>query len=148
MTLSELKKGLLSLMQTIYPETEYKYYGMDVSEGFERPSFFTQIKPVDMDPNNYNSRNNRVTFFIDYMQEIVDEVDALDKIQLIRDTFGLAVKIGDRAVKVVSFDYDFIGTERNIPEIGIDLEWMDRIDHTENLPLMESAEINQEMMED
>lgn len=148
MTLSELKKGLLSLMQTIYPETEYKYYGMDVSEGFERPSFFTQIKPVDMDPNNYNSRNNRVTFFIDYMQEIVDEVDALDKIQQIRDTFGLAVKIGDRAVKVVSFDYDFIGTERNIPEIGIDLEWMDRIDHTENLPLMESAEINQEMMED
>lgn len=148
MTLSELKKGLLSLMQTIYPETEYKYYGMDVSEGFERPSFFTQIKPVEMDPNNYNSRNNRVTFFIDYMQEIVDEVDALDKIQQIRDSFGLAVKIGDRAVKVVSYDYDFIGTERNIPEISIDLEWMDRIDHTENLPLMESAEINQEMMED
>ena len=148
MTLSELKKGLLSLMQTIYPETEYKYYGMDVSEGFERPSFFTQIKPVDMDPNNYNSRNNRVTFFIDYMQEIVDEVDALDKIQQIRDSFGLAEKIGDRAVKVVSYDYDFIGTERNIPEISIDLEWMDRIDHTENLPLMESAEINQEMMED
>lgn len=148
MTLSELKKGLLSLMQTIYPETEYKYYGMDVSEGFERPSFFTQIKPVEMDPNNYNSRNNRVTFFIDYMQEIVDEVDALDKIQQIRDSFGLAVKIGDRAVKVVSYDYEFIGTERNIPEISIDLEWMDRIDHTENLPLMESAEINQEMMED
>ena len=148
MTLSELKKGLLSLMQTIYPETEYKYYGMDVSEGFERPSFFTQIKPVEMDPNNYNSRNNRVTFFIDYMQEIVDEVDALDKIQQIRDSFGLVVKIGDRAVKVVSYDYDFIGTERNIPEISIDLEWMDRIDHTENLPLMESAEINQEMMED
>ena len=148
MTLSELKKGLLSLMQMIYPETEYKYYGMDVSEGFERPSFFTQIKPVEMDPNNYNSRNNRVTFFIDYMQEIVDEVDALDKIQQIRDSFGLAVKIGDRAVKVVSYDYDFIGTERNIPEISIDLEWMDRIDHTENLPLMESAEINQEMMED
>lgn len=148
MTLSELKKGLLSLMQTIYPETEYKYYGMDVSEGFERPSFFTQIKPVEMDPNNYNSRNNRVTFFIDYMQEIVDEVDALDKIQQIRDSFGLAVKIGDRAVKVVSYDYDFIGTERNIPEISIDLEWMDRIDHTENLPLMESAEINQEMMEE
>lgn len=148
MTLSELKKGLLSLMQTIYPETEYKYYGVDVSEGFERPSFFTQIKPVEMDPNNYNSRNNRVTFFIDYMQEIVDEVDALDKIQQIRDSFGLAVKIGDRAVKVVSFDYDFIGTERNITEISIDLEWMDRIEHNENLPLMESAEINQEIMED
>lgn len=148
MTLSELKKGLLSLIQTIYPETKYKYYGMDVSEGFERPSFFTQIKPVEMDPNNYNSRNNRVTFFINYMQEVVDEVDALEKIQQIRDMFGLAVKIGDRAVKVVSFDYDFIGTERNIPEISIDLEWMDRIEHNENLPLMESAEINQEVMED
>lgn len=148
MQLRELKKGLLGLMKTIYPEDRYTYYGMAVSEDFERPSFFTQIKPVKMDPNNYNSRNNRFTFYIDYMQEEADEEDALNKIQEIRDLFGLFVKVGGRAVKVVSYDFDFIGTEQNIPEISIDLEWMDRIDHTENLPLMESAEINKEIMEE
>lgn len=120
---------------------------MAVSEGFDRPSFFTQIKPVEMNPTNYNSRYNRVTFYIDYMQKSVDEVDALDTIQKLRDLFGLAAEIGNRAVKVVSFDYDFIGTERNIPEISIDFEWMDRIEHVVNEPLMESAEINRKLEE-
>lgn len=147
MTLGELKKGLLDSMQTIFPKEQYKFYSMDVVEGFDRPSFFTQLKPVDANPNNYNSRNNHFSFYIDYMQESVDECDALDKIQQIRDLFGLSVQIGDRHVKVIDFDYDFIGTDRNIPEIVVDLEWMDRIEHEISAPIMESAEIISQMEE-
>lgn len=143
MTLSELKAGLLSRMRTIFPESKYKYYSMAVVEDFDRPCFFTQIKPIEMDPNNYNSRNNLVTLFINYMQEEIDEADALDVIQKIRDLFGLSIPIGDRHVYVESFDYDFIGTDRNIPEITIDLRWRDQIDHKDkgDYPIMESANI-------
>ncbi len=148
MTLSEVKKALLELMQTIFPAEAYKYYSMAVIEDYDRPCFFTQIKPVTMAPANYNSRNNTISFYITYMQEEIDEADALDVIQKLRDLFGLAVKVNDRAVKVVGFDYDFIGSNRNIPEITVDFEWMDRIEHVENLPLMEEAEIITKIMEE
>lgn len=145
MKIAEVKAGLLAKMQTIFPESKWKYYGMDVVEGYDRPCFFTQIKLVDSSPSNYNSRNMQATFYITAMQESIDEAGALDLIQKLQDLFGLAVKIGDRAVHVINMEYDFIGTDRNIPEISFDLEWGSQISHTENLPLMESATINQNM---
>lgn len=148
MTISELKKGLLEKMQSIFPKEKYKYYSMAVVEGYKRPSFFTSIKPVRMEPVNYNSRINVVTFYINYMQLHIDEAAALDVIQKIRDLFGLSVKINDRYVDVIGFDYDFIGTEQNIPEISIELEWMDQIEHVNNQPLMMSVETNMKNMEE
>lgn len=140
MTLTELKKGLLELMSTIYPNTEYKYYAMDVVEGFQRPCFFTQLKPVDTDPNNYNTRNNKLTFYIDYFQLEVDEADMLDKIDRLRNLFGLSINIHNRAVKVSGYEWDFVGTERNVAEIRVDLQWSDQIPHYRTAPLIEHVE--------
>lgn len=140
MTLAELKKGLLELMSTIYPNTEYKYYAMDVVEGFQRPCFFTQLKPVDTDPNNYNTRNNKLTFYIDYFQLEVDEADMLDKIDKLRNLFGLSINISNRAVKVSGYEWDFVGTERNVAEIRVDLQWSDLIPHDRTAPLIEHVE--------
>lgn len=129
MTLVEIKKGLLKHMMSLFPNDKYKYYSMDVIEGFDRPCFFTQLKPVETDPQNYNSRNNVLTFYINYFQVEVDEMDMLEKIDLLRNTFGLAVKIGVRAVKVSNFTWNFIGTDRNALEISFDIQWMDKIEH-------------------
>lgn len=154
MTLKEVKAGLLDLMKTIFPaqSTEmpdgagYHYYSMAVSEGMKRPCFFTQLKPVDMSSVNYNTRNNDMTFYITYFQEEIDEEDMLDVIQSLRDLFGLDVKIGDRYIKVSDFSWDFVGTERNVLEISVSLNWMDEIEHNRNTqPLMETAVINQKL---
>lgn len=147
MTLAELKKGLLSHMMTIFPSDKYKYYSMDVIEGIERPCFFTQLKPVDTDPQNYNSRNNLLTFYINYLQTEIDEIDLLEKIDQLRNLFGLAVKIGDRAVKVNSFEWDFIGTNRNIAEISVDIQWMDKFERAETEQIIESVQTNTRMEE-
>lgn len=40
MTIAEVKKGLLLKMQEAFPKETYKYYAMEVKEGFTRPSFF------------------------------------------------------------------------------------------------------------
>lgn len=149
MTIAEVKKGLLDQMKTVFPEQKYTYYSQAVVEGFRRPSFFTQIKLVDADLLNYNSRLIRAALYIDYMQESTDEADSLDVIQKIKEVFGLAVRIGDRAVHVTGIDWDFIGAERNILEISVDIEWGERIEHgtKETLPIMESAEFNTRMEE-
>lgn len=147
MTLAEIKKGLLSHMQTSFPCDKYKYYSMDVVEGFDRPCFFTQLKPVDTAPQNYNSRNNVLTFYINYLQTEIDEFEMLETIDKIRNLFGLAVKIGDRAVKVDNFEWDFIGKDRNVVEISVDIQWMDKIEHEITEQIVESVQTNTNMEE-
>ena len=75
------------------------------------------------------------------------EMDMLDKIDEIKKLFGTHVKINDRALDVTSFEYDFIGTDRNILEISIELEWMEKIEQINTQPVMESAFFNTEMEE-
>lgn len=145
MTLKDVKKGLIDLLKTKY--SKYHYYSMSVIEGYERPSFFTQLKPVLIENRNERTRENIVMFYIDYFQEEVDEADMLDKIDEIRKLFGTYVMIGKRALDVLSIDYDFIGTDRNILEISIELEWMEQIEHSNEKPLMKTAFFNTGMEE-
>ena len=147
MTILEVKKGLLDKMKTIFPEEKFGYYGLDVIEGYKRPCFFTQIKPVEISPFNYNSKKIQATLYIDYMQKTIDEVDALSVIQQLEDLFGLSVKIYDRAVYINGFDWDFVVTNKNITEITVDLEWHVRISHNETFPIMETANITTDMEE-
>ena len=136
MTLIEVKKGLNEALQTLYSITEYRYYGVDTVEGYQRPCFFTKLQPVQMRPENYNTYLNQVTFFITYIQKEVDEIDAIKKVEEIRELFGLYVKINKRALDVIDFEYDFIGTDKNILEISIDIEWFDKIEYKTNQLLM------------
>ena len=115
-----------------------------MSEGFQRPCFFTQLKPTDTSPRNYNSRNMQATLYITFFQRSVDEAESLEVIQKIQDIFGLYVKIDNRVIHVTNMDWDFIGKENNIPEIRIDLLWGEKIEHKNNLPVMEKADFNVE----
>ena len=146
MTLNDLKDRCVEIVQTAHPTK--KIYSIAVTENFKRPAIFLVLKPTVADPTNYNSRHNLFTLIITYFQSVVDEYDALDFIDGIRNLFGLSIKVGDRAVKVVDFSYDFVGTKRNIPEISLDLEWYDRIEHPETTDLMETAVINQHLEEE
>lgn len=146
MTLKELKSGIVTLIKSQFPNI--KIYSMSVVENVKRPAFFMQLKPTTMEPTNYNSRRNQVSLYIDYLQKVIDEGEILEVIDSLRDLFGLSIKIGDRAVDVIGFDYDFIGTERNIAEISIDLEWSDRIIRNVTAPLMETLELNEELHEE
>ena len=70
-------------------------------------------------------------------------IQYLDVIQKLRDLFGLYVKIGDRAVKILDYDYEFSGKEKNIAEITVDVGWMDRIEHKTDAPVIENVELEQ-----
>ena len=102
---------------------------------------------MDISPLNYNSKKIQATFYIDYLQKSINEVDALSVTQKLQDLFELYVKIGDRAVYVTGFDWDYVGTNKNIIEISIDLEWYVRISHNEEFPIMETANLKTETEE-
>lgn len=143
MRLKELKIALIELMQSKYPKSKYKYYSNAVVENYQRPCFFTQLRLTPQEPGNYNTRQNRASFYIDFMQKSINEAEQLDLIDDLRDLFGLFVKVGDRAVDVVNFEYDYTGTDRNVLEIAIDLEWSDRIMHPDDSEIMETLVMNE-----
>ena len=147
MNLKEVKKGLLETLKEIFPEKKYKFYAKEVVEGYERPSFFTQIVPVEMEPENYNTRKCRVTFYIYYMQESTDEVEMMDVIDKIRNAFNLYVIIGNRAVDVNGIEWQYTGEERNIPEIALDISWMEKIEHENSAEIMRDFYFRKEMEE-
>lgn len=145
MTIKEVKKGLNALLASKYPSI--KLYSKAVVEGYKRPCFFTQLKPISMNNQTMTTRYNLATFYIEYMQEELNEADMLDKVDEIRNLFGQYVRIGDRAVDVTEFDFDYVGTDRNILEISLDIEWLDRIEHETNEPTMESLVFSKETEE-
>lgn len=118
---------------------------MAVVENYERPCFFTQLLPVDMRPENYNSRKNEVVFYITILLEKADEARILDMIQRIRDLFGLNVMVRDKSVDVTDFDWNYTGKDRNIPGISVSLMWFDRIEHKNSAPVVEQVVTNNEV---
>ena len=147
MTLKELKLGLIEMMQTKFPKSKYKYYSMAVMENYGRPCFFTQIKPIDEKTENYNSRSHQLVFYITYFQKEADESEVLDVIQELEDLFCMCVKIGDKSVNVMSFDWNYVGTDRNVPEIAIELQYLTKIERKETAPVMEQVILKKEMEE-
>ena len=146
MTIKEVKVGLNALLASKYPDI--KLYSKAVVEGYKTPCFFTQIQPITMDNRSRTTRYNYVSFDIEYIQKELDEADILDKVQEIRELFGLYVKIGDRAIDVLDFDFDYVGTDRNILEISLELEWFEEIKHENSEETMISLVFSKEMEED
>lgn len=145
MTLLELKKALIQKMQTLYPATEYRYYGIEVVEGYAKPAFFTQLKPVTMDSANKNSTENVLAFYITYFQKQTDEVDMLRKIDGIRELFGSFIRVGDRAVDITDFSFDYAGNDRNILEISFGLEFFGKLEQGTGAGLISAVETRLEM---
>jgi len=145
--LLQLKKRLLELMKKEFPADEYKYYGIEVMQGYEVPAFFTELKPVTIEAVNHNITRNVYTFYIDYFQSEVDEIDIFEKVEVLKSVFGNYIMVGDRAIDVSNFSHDYIGQDNDILEISLDLEWSENIMKPKTEPVMESVTINTEMEE-
>ena len=143
MKLTEVKKALLELLKSEFPE--FKLYSSAVIEAYDRPCFFTQLKPIEVSPSNYNSMLNKMAFYITFLQKSMDEVEALKVIEKLKDIFGLFVKVGSRAVDVTGFDWDYVGLDRNIPQITVNLEWLTKISHPDNSEIIENVEISKKV---
>ena len=138
MTLTELKKAMVSQLKTLYPDKQYKYYGVEVKEGYKRPCFFTKLEPVDTERVTCSTNFTRCNFYITYLQPLCDEGDILQKADEIQKLFGGYVRVGERAADVTGFHFAMVGNDRDIMEISIDIEFFSRIERMEKEEIMDS----------
>ena len=147
MTLSEIKKACIAVMQTKYPTSQYKYYSNTVVERYERPCFFTELNIDQSEPASSGADHILATFSIEILQDVLNEAKALEIATTLRGAFGRYVLVKqtdqpDRAVDIRGYDFEFAGTEDNIPVISVMLEWYDNAMKTETADLMEDVEVS------
>ena len=153
MTYTELKAGLNAHLQTIYPMVSndenvstYSYYGLEIVEGYQTPCFFTRLETGESRPANKSTLYHRLTYTIMYFPTNIDEIDLMEKVDNIRSLFELGVTSDTgtekRTVDCIGFDWGFGGTDRDILEISVDLEYLTDIRPPETADIMHDATIN------
>ena len=130
----EIKKEMIQVIRRLYPKG-YRFYGAEITEGYEKPSFFTQILPVTMENETKNVRNNVMLLVITYFQKETNEAELLKKAHEIRAAFGLKVKVRDRHFNVTDFDFDFIGNDGDILQVRVTVSFKERIERKEEHPI-------------
>ncbi len=148
MTLQEVKKACNDLLAAEFPEIEV--YNGDTLDGYQRPSFFTEIltRGAKARASPYITEVG-YTFKITYFEWIHREADCLELYERICDRFGIAVAVGDRKLVVEDVDYQWIDEHQDKMQITIRFQRMTQIRRrTEEGDLMETLELSVNRKED
>jgi hypothetical protein len=156
MTYLQLKAGLNAALQTIFPMVSddpkvktYEYYGLEVIEGYTTPCFFTRLETGESRVENHSTLYHSLIYSIMYIPEKIDEIDLMNKVDKIRDLFQLGIEITagneTRFVDCKGFDWGFGGSERDILEISVDIEYLTDIRKPESAELMADAKLKMEV---
>ena len=122
-----------------YPPPQYKIYGKEIKEGYDAPCFFTEILDRGSRAETKNFAKGGFTIKITYFQAEKNELDQLEKVDEIKDLFGLIFCVGDRKLTIGDFSHDYIGEYQDILQISIE------IDYKENTQKEDTAPVAQEI---
>lgn len=122
-------------MHEKYPE--YKIYGLEVKEGYTVPSFFTEIIDQGSNAESRNFATGGFTIKITYFQEEKNEEDQLEKVDEIKELFGMVFCVGKRKLTTGEFSHAFIGEYSDILQISIDFEYKENTQKEDTAPVAE-----------
>ncbi len=128
-----------------YPPPHYKIYGKEIREGYEAPCFFTELIDRGSRAETKNFAKGGFTIKITYFQPERNELDQLEKVDEIKDLFGLIFCVGDRKLTVGDLSYDYIGEYQDILRISIGIDYKENTQKRETGPV--ATEIGITMMQ-
>ncbi|MCQ4637673.1 hypothetical protein NE619_13145 [Anaerovorax odorimutans] len=150
--LTDVKIALNDLLRKTYG---YKIHGMEITEGYERPSFFVDVRQTNASDINANYLKKAFYITITYFQEIRSEADNLKKVQEIEELLRpndlknkkrlLRLKVGNRYLPVSGYGSNYIGTNSDILQIEFNVEFQERKEESEDAPYMEDVTIKQKL---
>lgn len=119
MKLKDFKKGCNKLLLETF-ESKYPVYGNEVVDGYDRPSFFTELLPRTWKHVNRNMIEVGLTFKVTFLEQTHDEATCLGIVDSIQEAFGWEVTSAGRKWLCESIDYDWIDTSNNVLQVTID----------------------------
>lgn len=118
-----------------YPPPQYKIYGKEIREGYDAPCFFTEILDRGSRAETRNFAKGGFTVKITYFQTAKNELDQLEKVDEIKDLFGLFFCVGDRKLTVGEFSHDYIGEYQDILQISIEIDYKENTQKEDMAPV-------------
>ena len=133
--LVEIKKAVNELLKGRYPPPQYKIYGKEIREGYDAPCFFTEILDRGSRAETRNFAKGGFTVKITYFQTAKNELDQLEKVDEIKDLFGLFFCVGDRKLTIGDFSHDYIGEYQDILQISIEIDYKENTQKEDTAPV-------------
>lgn len=118
-----------------YPPPQYKIYGKEIREGYDAPCFFTEILDRGSRAETRNFAKGGFTVKITYFQTEKNELDQLEKVDEIKDLFGLFFCVGDRKLTIGEFSHDYIGEYQDILQISIEIDYKENTQKEDAAPV-------------
>ena len=118
-----------------YPPPQYKIYGKEIREGYDAPCFFTEILDRGSRAETRNFAKGGFTVKITYFQTAKNELDQLEKVDEIKDLFGLFFCVGDRKLTVGEVSHDYIGEYQDILQISIEIDYKENTQKEDTAPV-------------
>lgn len=118
-----------------YPPPQYKIYGKEIREGYDAPCFFTEILDRGGKAETRNFAKGGFTVKITYFQTAKNELDQLEKVDEIKDLFGLFFCVGDRKLTIGEFSHDYIGEYQDILQISIEIDYKENTQKADTAPI-------------
>lgn len=132
---TEIKKAVNGLLKGRYPPPQYKIYGKEIREGYEAPCFFTEILDGGSRAETRNFARGSFTVKITYFQKERNEFDQLEKVDEIKELFGLVFCVGNRKLTVGDFSHDFIGEYQDILQISVEIDYKENTQKEDMAPI-------------
>lgn len=139
MKFTAIKKAVNKLLSEKYPD--YKIYGKEIKEGYNTPSFFTEILDKGSRAETRNFASGGFTVKITYFQNQKNELDQLEKVDEIKDLFGLIFCVEERRLTVGEYSHDYIGEYSDILQISIDIDYKENTEKEDNAPIAAEADV-------
>ena len=133
--LVEIKKAINGLLKGRYPPPQYKIYGKEIREGYDAPCFFTEILDRGSRAETRNFAKGGFTVKITYFQTEKNELDQLEKVDEIKDLFGLFFCVEDRKLTIGEFSHDYIGEYQDILQISIEIDYKENTQKEDTAPI-------------
>lgn len=118
-----------------YPPPQYKIYGKEIKEGYDAPCFFTEILDRGSRAETKNFAKGGFTVKITYFQTAKNELDQLEKVDEIKDLFGLFFCVGDRKLTTGEFSHDYIGEYQDILQINMEIDYKENTQKEDTAPI-------------
>lgn len=136
-TLVDIKKSINQVLKTNFPDI--KIYSSEVTEGFKRPCFFTQIVPATSDYETTNFTSNKLLVVINYFNENGTELENLKMHDNLKKAYGMTLKVKNRYFLLRNIRSEIVD---EILQFRFDISYFDGIDKTEDNEKATNLEIN------
>ena len=126
---------------------ELPIYGNDTLDGYERPSFFTEILPAPREKTGRYLTRHGFTFKVTYFEVEHDEAHCLDVYKTICQAFEpfVIMKVNDKKRRLMVEDIDMAWIDENADMLQVTINFYRVVElggYTDDNDLMESVELD------